>query len=524
MVKPNVKGLNIMNSFKWSTPERESGNQELTLIPSEIYLEIFSYFEPSDEITEAQCRAAFSQLAFVCRFFCSVALPRLYKSVVFRGHKSESGQEEPVSFLKFCLEINKGSSWACDLTCHVTDCSFEDWIPDSLSQRSLYTDFLRVYCKAMVKMEEIQSITLDSVLISHRLLKSIAKLKKLKRLVVRSCQLDQNFTQVDMSTFRSLPTEEFTLVFAYDMAPPSSSFKLLQGVPKASDIVLDVHTWNDSSMSPVMNSQLTRLTLGTVLYETSLPQLARVLNHLPSLTHLSIASLTVVSVRNSTTDPVFPLASSSLPRLQVLACPPLLAILFPKRALIELDITGHNTITRIALSYFQFKANHHIMQTLARTTATIHMLSICSDMVPYGDTIIQSFPYLRKLHITYKMKEEELTNVLENISTGFPNRGQGYLPIRELNVDFALINPWMVDLPTQCKALDAYIDGMFPQVTRIDLGAGVQWHRSDIRSDWQAYVQPARIEGKLRQALEWFSNSIVDYKGCFAKAGFLDRD
>ncbi|KAK0211918.1 hypothetical protein IW262DRAFT_1301371 [Armillaria fumosa] len=514
-----------MNSFKWSTPERRNGNQvELTLIPGEIYLEIFSYFEPSDEITEAQCKAVFSRLAFVCRFFCSVALPRLYKSVVFRGHKCESGQEDPVSFLKFCLEINRGSSWACDLMCHVTDCSFEDWIPDSPSQRPLYTIFLGVYCKAMVKMEEIQSITLDSVMISHRLLKSIAKLKKLKRLVVRDCEMDQNFTEVDISTLRSLPIEEFTLVFAHEMASPSSSFELLQGVPEASDVVLDVYTWDDSSMSPVMNSQLTRLTLGTILYETSLPQLAHVLNHLPSLTHLSIATLTVVSVRNSATDPAFPLASYSLPRLRVLACPPLLAILFPKRALIELDITGHNIVTRIALSHVQFKANHHIIQTLAQTTATIHVLSICSDMVPYGDSIIQNFPHLRKLHIMYEVREEGLTNVLENISTGFHDKGQGYLPIHELNIDFALINPWMVDLPTQRKAIGTYIEGMFPQVTRVDLGAGVQWHRSNIRSDWQAYVQPARIEGKLRQALEWFSNSVVDYKGCFAKAGLLDRD
>ncbi|KAK0470921.1 hypothetical protein IW261DRAFT_1597613 [Armillaria novae-zelandiae] len=513
-----------MNSFKWSTPERRSGNQELTLIPSEIYLEIFSYFEPSDEITEAQCKAAFSRLTFVCRFFCSVALPRLYKSVLFRGHKCESRKEEPVSFLKFCLEINKGSSWACNLTCHVTDCSFENWIPDSPSQRTLHTDFLRVYCKAMIKMEEIQSVTLVSVMISHRLLKSIAKLKKLKRLVVRDCELDQNFTQVDVSTFRSLPIEEFTLVFAHEMAPPSSSFELLQGVPKASDVVLDVRTWDNSSMSPVMNSQLTRLSLGTVLYETSLPQLAHVLNHLPSLTRLSIATLTVVSVRNPTADPAFPLTFSSLPCLRVLACPPLLAILFPKRALIELDITGHNKVTRIALSHVRFNASRHTVQTLARTTAAIHTLSICSDMVPYGDSIIQNFPYLRKLHITYEIREEGLTNVLENISTGFRNRGQGYLPIHELDIDFALINPWMVDLPIQRKAIGAYIEGMFPQVTRVDLGAGVQWHRGDIQSDWQAYVQPARIEGKLRRALEWFSNSIIDYKRCFAKAGLLDRD
>ncbi|KAK0186316.1 hypothetical protein F5146DRAFT_127048 [Armillaria mellea] len=388
-----------MNSFKWSTPERRSGNQELTLIPSEIYLEIFSYFEPSDEITEVQCKAVFSNLAFVCRFFCSVALPRLYRSVEFRGHKRQRGQEEPVSFLKFCLEINKGSSWACDLTCHVTHCSFEDWIPDSPSRRPLYTEFLRIYCKAMIKMEEIQSVTLDSAMISHRLLKSIAKLKKLKRLVVRECDLDQTFTEVDISTLHSLPIKEFTLVSAHERL--TSSFALLRGLPKGSDVVLDAHTWDDSFMSSAMISQLTGLTLGTVLYETNLPHLAHVLNHLPSLTHLKIASLTLVSVRHPTANPAFPLTSSSLPRLRVLACPPLLAILFPPRALDELDITGHISETAMSLVQLYFNANDDVIQNLARTTAAIHTLSINSGIVSHGDSIIRHFPHLRKLHVIY---------------------------------------------------------------------------------------------------------------------------
>ncbi|KAK0451320.1 uncharacterized protein EV420DRAFT_711966 [Desarmillaria tabescens] len=122
-----------MESFEWSTPARRSGNWELSLIPSEIYLEIFSYFEPSDEITETQCRAIFSSLVFVCRYFCSVALPRLYRSVEFRGRKRQNAKEDPVSSLKFCLEINKGSSWACDLASSVKDCTFEDWIPETPS-------------------------------------------------------------------------------------------------------------------------------------------------------------------------------------------------------------------------------------------------------------------------------------------------------------------------------------------------------------------------------------------------------
>ncbi|KAK0438749.1 hypothetical protein EV421DRAFT_1906375 [Armillaria borealis] len=378
-------------------------------------------------------------------------------------------------------------------------------------------------------MEEIQSVTLDSVIISHRLLKSIAKLKKLKRLVVRECDLDQDFTEGDISTLRSLPIEEFTLVSVPETS--TSSFVLLRGIPNTSDVVLDAHTWDDSSMSSVMNSQLTRLTLGTVPYEANLPQLTHVLNHLPSLTHLRIASLSLVSLRHSGAGPAFPLASSSLPRLRVLACPPLLAILFPKRALNELDITGYISEPAMSLVHVYSNVNDNTIQTLARTTAAIHTLSIYSDMVSHGDSIIRHFPHLRKLHIIYGDRrsrvvvgEESLTSVLESLSIGFRNTGEGYLPIRELKVDFTLINPWMVDLQTQRKAIATYIEATFSQVTRVGLGAGVQWHRNDIWSDWQAYVQPARIEGKLLRALEWFSNSIIDYKRCFAKAGLLDRD
>ncbi len=72
-------------------------------------------------------------------------------------------------------------------------------------------------------MGEIQSVTLDSVMISHRLLKSIAKLKKLKRLVVRECELDQDFTEADISKLRSLPIEEFTLVSGMFPIPAHAS-------------------------------------------------------------------------------------------------------------------------------------------------------------------------------------------------------------------------------------------------------------------------------------------------------------
>ncbi|KAK0199640.1 hypothetical protein DFS33DRAFT_1387955 [Desarmillaria ectypa] len=518
-----------MNSFEWSTPERRSGNQELTLIPSEIYLEIFSYFEPSDEITEAQCKVIFSRLVFVCRFFCSVALPRLYRSVEFRGRKRQNSKEESVPFLNFCLGINKGSSWARDLACHVKDCTFEDWIPETPSQEPLYAGFLRVYCKAMVKMEEIQSLTLDSVIISHRLLKSIAKLNKLKRLAVRQCELGKDITRVDISKLRSLPINEFTLVSVLQRS--ANTVTLFQGIPNISDVALHARTWDDSSMSSVMNSRLTRLTLETVSYATKLPQLAHVLNHLSSLTHLKIATLSLESMGPPAGHPAFPLAPSSLPRLCVLACPPFLAILFPKRALNELDITGYNIATNASLRHVYLNIKDHDIRTMGQTTAAIHTLSICGDMVSHGDSIIRHFPDLRKLRVVYgdppsrrMIGDTNIKSVFSSISAGFRGRGQGYLPVRELKVDLPVMKPWVVDLQAQHKAIVAQIEAAFFQITRVDLGAGVQWHRNDLWSDWQAYVQPAKIEGTMLRAMRLFSDSITDYKRCFAKAGLLDRD
>ncbi|KAG7441530.1 uncharacterized protein BT62DRAFT_482750 [Guyanagaster necrorhizus] len=519
-----------MDSFQWSTPERRSGNQELPPIPNEIYLEIFSYLEPSDEITEAQCKATFSKIVFVCRFFCSVALPRLYRSLEFRGRKRQSSSvygspsRSASMSVNFSLAINKRSPWACDLACHVKDCTFEDWIPEISSQGPLYAEFLRVYCRAMVKMEEIQSLTLDHVIISHRMLKSIAKLKKLKRLAVRECELAQGVTELDISALRSLPIDEFTLVSVHQRS--TSPLTLFQGIPNTSQVILHASAWDDNSMSTVMSSQLTRLTLETLSYETNLHQLAHVLNHLPSLTHLTVATLSLESV-SSAGDPDFPLEASSLPRLRALSCPPLLAILFPKRALNELDITGYNiSTTGSLLRHVYFNARDRHTQTFGQTTAAIQTLSIRDDMVSRGDAIIRYFPHLKTLRVVCGSHDDKtMTRVLKDISEGFHGTDQGYLPICELEVHIPLIQSWMVNLQVQHKAIVMHIQTAFFQITRVNLAAGVQWHRNDVCSDWQAYVQPARIEATLLlRAMDLFSDNVADYRRCFAKAGLLDRE
>lgn len=70
------------DSVSCVAPERYNGDEQLSSIPNEIYDEIFSYI-PTFE--EDERRLLLASLSLVCRYFCSVTLPKKFHTLHFDG-------------------------------------------------------------------------------------------------------------------------------------------------------------------------------------------------------------------------------------------------------------------------------------------------------------------------------------------------------------------------------------------------------------------------------------------------------
>ncbi|KAJ7710539.1 hypothetical protein B0H17DRAFT_2648 [Mycena rosella] len=151
-----------MGDFEWKTPSRRRGSRILSLLPTEVYLEIFAYLEPSEKDNVVDCKHIFSNLALVCRFFCAHAISRVYRSIEFSGRDASSGAPG------FCRLLLRGTNstvqnhasdarFPLHVAQSVRECTFRNWIgiPSAAA-------FLKSYCKAVGQMPNIQCFRLES--------------------------------------------------------------------------------------------------------------------------------------------------------------------------------------------------------------------------------------------------------------------------------------------------------------------------------------------------------------------------
>ncbi|KAJ7227623.1 hypothetical protein C8J57DRAFT_200782 [Mycena rebaudengoi] len=189
-----------MANFKYSTPDRRIGSRTLSFLPTEIYMEIINYFQPSERTSVGECKRVLSNLARVCRFFCAVALRKMYQTLEFSGDMY-SPTTEP-SYSPFCATLNKTSikgdnsvhpdsdvRFAVEVSQFVRACVFADWSMEG-SQRRWSSPFLENFSNAILRMPHLESIRLERTALTQQLIRAIAKSQKLKTLCIRSCTLD----------------------------------------------------------------------------------------------------------------------------------------------------------------------------------------------------------------------------------------------------------------------------------------------------------------------------------------------
>ncbi|KIK46790.1 hypothetical protein CY34DRAFT_352508 [Suillus luteus UH-Slu-Lm8-n1] len=145
--------LRTIMIFSWSTPLRRNGQTDLPLIPNEIYLHIFECIAPADQPLSDQYVETFSALALVCRFFCSVALPRIFERVTFLGY-TDGDSTLASRKTEWARQILSNTEPGKSLALYVKVCTFRCWFEED--EAELPFPFASLYCQAIARMSNIQ--------------------------------------------------------------------------------------------------------------------------------------------------------------------------------------------------------------------------------------------------------------------------------------------------------------------------------------------------------------------------------
>ena len=194
-------------------PIRRHGLRELSSIPNEIYLEIMSYLKPSNSLSadSGSLTQDLRNVARVCRFFCSIALPWIFESFCLIIGRDETGSG-PENRTKFCRRLLNGEEAAQTVARFVKKCTV------LLSAQCngigwVLQELLSMYSKAIAHMPNVEEIVLSHVIIKKDALKSLAKLKRLKTLQITHCQLAPDVKEKSLAKISTLRLSSLDISF-----------------------------------------------------------------------------------------------------------------------------------------------------------------------------------------------------------------------------------------------------------------------------------------------------------------------
>ncbi|KAG1748040.1 hypothetical protein EDB19DRAFT_2022881, partial [Suillus lakei] len=84
------------------------------------------FIAPTDQPLREQYIGTFSALALVCRFFCSVALPRVFERVTFSGD-ANGNRAQASRTTKWARQIVANTGPAKSVALYVKECTFSFW-------------------------------------------------------------------------------------------------------------------------------------------------------------------------------------------------------------------------------------------------------------------------------------------------------------------------------------------------------------------------------------------------------------
>ncbi|KAG2073819.1 hypothetical protein BDR04DRAFT_1141079 [Suillus decipiens] len=185
-------------AFDWSTPLRRNGQTNLPLIPNEIYLAIFDCIAPTDQPLRERHIEIFSALALVCRFFCSVALPRVFECITFSGDMEDGNRAQASRKTKWARQIVANTEPSKSVALYVKECTFKSW---DLSEEAkwLLFPFATLYCQAMMRMSNIRKVFFSGSFVKNDHWEALVELKQLDILEFYSCSFIEDPPDIQLT-------------------------------------------------------------------------------------------------------------------------------------------------------------------------------------------------------------------------------------------------------------------------------------------------------------------------------------
>ncbi|EIW77501.1 hypothetical protein CONPUDRAFT_145861 [Coniophora puteana RWD-64-598 SS2] len=173
--------------FKWSTPTRRSPTgQDLPIIPNEIYIAILESFVPSSRFPKTSEIRTLRSFAVACRFFCHLALPRMFERLLFDG----SGDPRKMGAFNsggWAHAVITGKPPALTTAAFVKCVVFQNWTDDALGthipMRGWLSHLVGFHCQALEAMPNLEAVVFSraDVTVDHvRALRNLQKLRVLE--------------------------------------------------------------------------------------------------------------------------------------------------------------------------------------------------------------------------------------------------------------------------------------------------------------------------------------------------------
>ncbi|CAK5274160.1 unnamed protein product [Mycena citricolor] len=493
--------------IEWSTPARRSGHRSLSLIPNEVYLEIFAYLEPRDGYGTLDARESnhiFVNLSRVCRLFCAASLTALYRRVRFSArnedHTARTRGMNPDALCALLVRrpprdamdtFGRSSASEIELAkmiaSWVRECVFDAWAEPR--GRIPYAHlFLERNWRAVRRMSGLTALTLRSTPITKALLRTLSALSgTLKRLSLRACALESVLTDKQSQWLDSL---------RLDVLEVFETFESWEDIPLEAIRLKDIVEFRTDSWpyaEHFLKSSYSRLRCLELHDVSDIPLLLRFLEKAPTLHALTVQSI----MTDHSETPRVELDSETLPQLDALTVPPMLLQFLSRGTVRTLSLLGEEShLYDEEIAFFpQLRAlTETDLASLFRSEAPACIEGLAIPEHLYSVFSVHSrFPSLTCLVLSFDHQ-----NYAKRPSFDF------------LILPSSLACLW--DLQLQKTLIVGHIIVSFPQLNSASFTSFVKWEL--LNHGWHPYVLQA--ERSLVKSRLISGKKHTDVDGCFA--------